>query len=176
MRIARPSQPLNLGFGWLVYLVLGMIGLCIALSLAGCSSEPIDLAPIKEQSSSVRASIAEAETAQRDALAKAQASGDTKGAEAAQKALDTLATAKKYADDADAAIGRITNPDGTLNPDAATSAFGTAIMGINPLAGVGVLLAGSVFANIRQRQNAAKAKADAEAKLAAAKAATNGSV
>jgi hypothetical protein len=147
--------------------VLGLFAVIITLAAWGCEAPP-DLGPVREQAAETQSRLDGLEANQRAALDAAKASGDAEGAAKAEKALATIAEAKKATATAEGILTQATNPDGTLNPEGAAGAIGTAVMGINPVAGVAITVVGGLIGGLWRQRQTSRAKEDAEANLRAA--------
>jgi hypothetical protein len=161
------QHPRTSGFGWLTGFVLGLFAVIVVLAAWGCEA-PADLGPVREQAAETQTRLDGLEAKQREALDAAKASGDAEGAAKAEKALATIAEAKKATATAEGILTQATNPDGTLNPEGAATAAGAAVMAINPVAGVAITVIGGALGALWRQRQTSRARDEAEANLRAA--------
>ena len=148
-----------------------------AVTIGGCAASAENAeraAAVNDAIAKQEQGLADAEARQRAELEAAQAADDKAKAEAAKHALDEIERAKAAVAKARQIAESAINPDGSTNPDAIIGAASTAAVAVNPLLGVGVLLAGPVITGLiaeRRRRKVIEDAANIVRSVDAAKAA-----
>jgi hypothetical protein len=165
-------RPSNAAFGFIVGFALSFA----ALTFSGCAASQDNAeraaevnAAIDRQSEAVSA----AAVRQTEALDEAVRRGDPEAEAAARNALDEIRKAQQAIAKARDIAGTVVNPDGSTNTEALVGAASTAAFAVNPLLGLGVLIAGPVITGLiaeRRRQKAIEDAASVVRSIDAAKA------